>query len=255
MGSNKLTGLTPGSASGEAVEYDQLHAEAHTVASHSDTTATGTELETLTDTSDADALHAHTNHGVTHNDTHAAAKHTASNIIPDANQAYTGDLAVTGAITGTTIGGITEANLIDKSAAETISGKWVFSDYITLGEIGAPAGNPAANTGWLYVKDDAGTSGLYFEADDGTVTDLLAGGGGGAHAILDGATHRRTRSPVALLSMGTALPSGTNSLSARPTLFSGLTARMSLGRLFPDSQASLTLAVRSALTLTRPLLT
>lgn len=35
------------------------HAESHTVASHSDTTATGVELETLTDGSDADSLHAH----------------------------------------------------------------------------------------------------------------------------------------------------------------------------------------------------
>ncbi len=33
---------------------------AHTIASHSDTTATGAELETLTDASDADALHNHT---------------------------------------------------------------------------------------------------------------------------------------------------------------------------------------------------
>ena len=37
----------------------ELHNESHTVASHSDTTATGAELETLTDGSDADALHAH----------------------------------------------------------------------------------------------------------------------------------------------------------------------------------------------------
>ena len=36
-----------------------LHAESHTVASHSDTTATGAELETLTDGSDASALHLH----------------------------------------------------------------------------------------------------------------------------------------------------------------------------------------------------
>ncbi len=35
------------------------HAESHTVASHSDTTATGSELETLTDGSNADSLHAH----------------------------------------------------------------------------------------------------------------------------------------------------------------------------------------------------
>lgn len=36
------------------------HAESHAVASHNDTTATGTELETLTDGSDSDGLHAHT---------------------------------------------------------------------------------------------------------------------------------------------------------------------------------------------------
>jgi hypothetical protein len=35
------------------------HAEAHTAASHSDQGATGAELETLTDASDADALHTH----------------------------------------------------------------------------------------------------------------------------------------------------------------------------------------------------
>ena len=35
------------------------HAESHTILSHSDTTATGAELDTLTDTSDADSLHAH----------------------------------------------------------------------------------------------------------------------------------------------------------------------------------------------------
>jgi hypothetical protein len=36
------------------------HDQAHTVASHSDTTATGSELETLTDGSDASSLHTHT---------------------------------------------------------------------------------------------------------------------------------------------------------------------------------------------------
>lgn len=38
---------------------DVHHAEFHTIASHSDTTATGAELETLTDGSNADALHTH----------------------------------------------------------------------------------------------------------------------------------------------------------------------------------------------------
>ena len=45
-----------------AVTSDQHHTEAHTVASHSDTTATGAELETLTDASNADALHTHSEH-------------------------------------------------------------------------------------------------------------------------------------------------------------------------------------------------
>jgi len=52
------------------------HAQAHTAASHSDQGATGAELETLTDTSDADALHDHGNHGVTHNAVHGISKHT-----------------------------------------------------------------------------------------------------------------------------------------------------------------------------------
>ena len=54
------------------VTADQHHAEAHTVASHSDTTATGTELGTLTDGSNADALHVHAGAGHTvasHSDT------------------------------------------------------------------------------------------------------------------------------------------------------------------------------------------
>jgi len=42
------------------------HAESHTIASHNDTTATGTELETLTDGSNADALHIHSGGIVTH---------------------------------------------------------------------------------------------------------------------------------------------------------------------------------------------
>ena len=41
------------------VSADDHHSESHTVASHSDTTATGAETETLTDNSIADALHRH----------------------------------------------------------------------------------------------------------------------------------------------------------------------------------------------------
>lgn len=43
---------------------DDRNPTAHTIASHSDTTATGAELETLTDGSNADALHTHAGLGV-----------------------------------------------------------------------------------------------------------------------------------------------------------------------------------------------
>ena len=64
------------------------------------------------------------------------------------------------------------------TAAEAISGKWAFSDYITFVEIAAPGGDPADTQSWLYTKADGAVQKLYFEQQDGTVTDLLAGGGG-----------------------------------------------------------------------------
>jgi len=42
------------------------------------------------------------------------------------------DLTIVGDVSGTTIGGITEANLLDKNATESIGGRWVFSDSIDL---------------------------------------------------------------------------------------------------------------------------
>ncbi len=54
---------------------DDHHAELHSIASHNDTTATGAELETLTDGSNADALHTHVGIGphtiASHSDTTA----------------------------------------------------------------------------------------------------------------------------------------------------------------------------------------
>jgi hypothetical protein len=94
------------------VTSDQHHAQSHTVASHSDTTITGAETETLSDGSDASALHTHGTHSTAHAhaDTtgqgtddhhakvHAAAEHSAANIMPNANQAYTGNMAITGSL-------------------------------------------------------------------------------------------------------------------------------------------------------------
>ena len=67
-----------------------------------------------------------------HAKVHAAAEHSAANIIPNANQAYTGDMGITGALTATSYGGITEANLVDKAAAESITGSWDFGGATQL---------------------------------------------------------------------------------------------------------------------------
>lgn len=48
-----------GAIATHAADADAHHPQIHTIASHSDTTATGAELETLTDGSDADPLHIH----------------------------------------------------------------------------------------------------------------------------------------------------------------------------------------------------
>ena len=56
---NVFTAHTHTHASTTGQTANDHHAEFHTIASHSDTTATGAELETLTDGSNADALHTH----------------------------------------------------------------------------------------------------------------------------------------------------------------------------------------------------
>lgn len=55
---NQLADITSAGADIEDA-VTKKHDESHTIASHSDTTATGAELETLTDGSDADSLHSH----------------------------------------------------------------------------------------------------------------------------------------------------------------------------------------------------
>jgi hypothetical protein len=59
-GNITITGTVDGiDISSHAADVDAHHAQAHTVASHSDTTGTGSELNTLTDGSDASSLHDH----------------------------------------------------------------------------------------------------------------------------------------------------------------------------------------------------
>jgi len=45
---------------------------------------------------------------------------------------------------------------------------------VELPEITAPAGNPNPNKAWIYSKDVSGTSSVFVEQDDGTVTDILS---------------------------------------------------------------------------------
>jgi len=59
-------------------------------------------------------------------------------------------------------------------AEDYLDGTSALPDRLRFGEISAPSGNPSSNTGWLYVKDAAGTSTLYFEDDAGVVTALGA---------------------------------------------------------------------------------
>lgn len=47
-----------------------------------------------------------------------------------------------------------------------------YIDKIILPQISAPSGNPASNTGWLYVKDKGGDTALYFENDAGSVSEI-----------------------------------------------------------------------------------
>jgi hypothetical protein len=93
------------------VTSDQHHAQSHTVASHSDTTATGAETETLTDGSDASALHNHTTANL--NDTTA----TGANLTTLTDGSDASSLHSHGAITVldsqyTAVG--TDADLLEK---------------------------------------------------------------------------------------------------------------------------------------------
>ncbi|KKN72411.1 hypothetical protein LCGC14_0411240 [marine sediment metagenome] len=64
-----------------------------------------------------------------------------SAIFIDASQNVTvaGDMSVAGALTATSHGGIVEANLLDKTAAETIGGVWTFSNALTISRSDASA--------------------------------------------------------------------------------------------------------------------
>jgi len=70
------------------VSANDHHAQAHTVASHSDTTATGAELETLTDDSMADTLHRHSELSASDGDPNPILSSDASGNLTQADGLY-----------------------------------------------------------------------------------------------------------------------------------------------------------------------
>jgi len=103
------------------VSVDDHHDQVHTVVSHSDTTATGAELEILTDNSNADPLHFHDHGGLASlgPDNHHAQLHQASHR-PGGNDSL--DLGVLGyaEVTASQSSITTEVDLTGLSIAITV---------------------------------------------------------------------------------------------------------------------------------------
>jgi len=115
-------------ASGNAVNIVG-HVEAHTVASHSDTTGTGPELETLTDGSNAESLHTHTHTAASHSDVTATGAEL--NLLDGVSGLVQADFTKLAAVDSTAVelnllngvSGLVQADLtklaaVDSSAAE-----------------------------------------------------------------------------------------------------------------------------------------
>jgi len=92
--------VTHASTTGQTT--DDHHTESHNIASHSDTTATGTELNTLTDDSMADTLHRHSELSASDGTPNPALQVDASGNVgigvtdPDAKLEVDGNIKVTG---------------------------------------------------------------------------------------------------------------------------------------------------------------
>ncbi len=112
------------------------HAESHTIASHNDTTGTGTELDTLTDNSMADALHRHSelsasdgtpdqavfvdvNGNVTIDNTLGIGKAPAVTLDVNGNATINGNIIVTGTVDGIDIATDVAANTLKDTNVTT----------------------------------------------------------------------------------------------------------------------------------------
>lgn len=74
------------------------------------------------------------------------------------------------------------ANLLDSAAAETVTGGWTFDtanvtfDGIATAYTETTDPTNAANTGFLYTKDDAGDTELFYQDDDGNIVQITQDG-------------------------------------------------------------------------------
>jgi hypothetical protein len=178
--------------SAHAADTDAHHAQSHTVASHSDTSGTGSELNTLTDGSNADALHAHAvgSHTIaSHSDTSATGSEL--NTLTDGSDAcslhdhdgryfqeseFSNNPGAASAPLETGSGGGLQLVALDTSLDIRAGGGFVVgnatqnppSGIIMIPEQGAP-GTPASNYVYLYAKTDRK---LYAKDDTGTETAL-----------------------------------------------------------------------------------
>ena len=77
--------------------------------------------------------------------------------IKDSGGASVISLDSDGNITGVTYGGITEANLLDKSATETVSGAWNYTNTLTCGTVDTMTVNGVAVTSALAINTNTNT--------------------------------------------------------------------------------------------------
>ena len=78
--------------------------------------------------------------------------------IKDSANAVVASINSDGAITAVSYGGITEANLLDKSAVETVSGAWTFSDQITVDNLNVNLNTISATSGAINITPFAGSA-------------------------------------------------------------------------------------------------
>ncbi len=119
------------------------HNELHTVASHSDTNATGAQLNTLTDGSNADSLHTHTGAGAI---AHAATTGQTPNDHHDElhTVASHNDTSATGAQLDTLTDGSDADTLHDHAVADAHIASTANPHAVTAGQVGADSAGTAA---------------------------------------------------------------------------------------------------------------